>query len=151
MRELAQMFFRKIIKKYPNEMHEFLLRQVKSEDPNIRRFISETIRPVKENRWLYGNPEYSISILKQIFNEKEKYPRTSIGNNLSDLARYLPELVFGIVEDLVRSGDVNSYWIAYRACRNLVKNEPIKVLDLLKVDVYRYKKKVYQRSDYQRD
>ena len=151
LREFAQMFFRKLIQKHPNEIHDYLLKLVKSRDPNIRRFVSETLRPVKENRWFYRNPEYSLSILRHLFKESAEYARTSVGNNLSDLARHLPELVLRIIEDLVKSGDQNAYWIAYRACRNLVKNEPIKVMDILEVDEYHYKKKVYYRSDYSRD
>ena len=50
---------------------------------------------------------------------------------------------------LVERGDKNSYWIAYRACRNLVKKEPIKVMDLLKIDEYKYKNRIHRRSDYQ--
>jgi len=150
LRELAQMFFRKLIQKHPNKMHEYLLKLAKSRDSNIRRFVSETLRPVRENRWFYSNPEYPLSILRHLFKESAEYPRTSVGNNLSDLARHLPELVLGAVEELVQSEDKNSYWIAYRACRNLVKNEPIKVMDLLEVDEYRYKKKVYRRRDYSR-
>jgi 3-methyladenine DNA glycosylase AlkC len=148
MRELAQMFFRRLIKKYPDEMKEYLLQLVKSEDANIRRFVSETLRPVQENKWFYQNPDYPLSILKHLFKENSPYPRTSVGNNLSDLARRLPDLVYDLVEKLVASGDKNSYWIAYRACRNLVKKEPVKVMDLLKVDEYQYKKRIHKRSDY---
>jgi hypothetical protein len=68
-----------------------------------------------------------------------------VGNNLSDLARRLPDLVYDLVRELVDSGDENSYWIAYRACRNLVKADPVRVMDLLAVDEYRYKKRNYQR------
>jgi len=151
MREFAQMFFRKLIQKWPDETKEYLLKLTGSTDPNIRRFVSETLRPVKENRWFYKRPNYSLSILRNLFRERSEYPRTSVGNNLSDLARHLPDLVFGLVEELVASGDPNSYWIAYRACRNLVKKEPIRVMDLLHVDEYRYKKRVYRRSEYPRD
>lgn len=69
-----------------------------------------------------------------------------MGNNLSDLARRLPEKVFTIVDELVQSKDKNAYWIAYRACRNLIKKEPKRVMDLLKIDEYRYKKRVYYRE-----
>ena len=151
MREFAQMFFRKLIRKWPDEMREYLLKLTGHRDSNIRRFISETLRPVKENRWFYKSPDYSLSILRNLFKEKAQYPRTSIGNNLSDLARHLPDLVLELVEELVASGDRNSYWIAYRAYRNLVKKQPIKVMNLLHVDEYRYKKKVYKRSEYPRD
>jgi 3-methyladenine DNA glycosylase AlkC len=121
-----------------------------SKDPAIRRFISETLRPVRENRWFYKDPDYSLSILRNMFKENSEYPRTSVGNNLSDLARHLPDLVLELVRELVASRDCNSYWIAYRACRNLVKKEPIRVMSLLHVDEYRYKKKVYKRSEHQR-
>ncbi len=151
LREHAQMFFRRLIKAHPAEMQEFLLRLVKSEDPNLRRFVSETMRPVQENRWFYKDPEYSLTVLRHLFRESAPYPRTSVGNNLSDLARRLPELVYGLVEELVTSGDKHSYWIAYRACRNLVKKEPVRVMDLLGVDEYKYKKAVYRRGDYKVD
>ena len=149
VRELAQMFFRKLIKKHPGEMKEYLLKLVKSKDANIRRFVAETLRPVQENRWFYRNPDYPLAILKDMFRESAPYPRTSVGNNLSDLARGLPDLVYDLVKELVDSGDKNSYWIAYRACRNLVKKEPIKVMNLLKVDEYKYKKRIHKRSGYQ--
>jgi len=149
MRELAQMFFRKLIRKYPDEMQEYLLKLVKSKDANIRRFVGETLRPVQENRWFYEKPDYPLSVLKHMFKEGSAYPRTSVGNNLSDLARQLPELVYGLVEELVGSGDKNSCWIAYRACRNLVKKDPVRVMALLKVDRYKYKERTYRRIDYQ--
>jgi 3-methyladenine DNA glycosylase AlkC len=150
-REFAQMFFRKLIHERPDETKEYLSKLTESKDPHIRRFVSETLRPVRENKWFYKNPAYPLSILRSLFRESSEYPRTSVGNNLSDLARHLPGLVSDLVRELVASGDRNSYWIAYRACRNLVKKEPVRAMTLLRVDEYRYKKRVYRRSEYQRD
>ena len=147
VREFAQMFFRKLIRKWPDQMKEYLLQLASSEDPRIRRFVSETLRPVKENRWFYEKPDYSLSILRSLFEESSEYPRTSVGNNLSDLAKQLPDLVFRLVGQLAASGDPNSYRIAYRACRNLVREDPIRVMNLLHVDEYQYKKRVYKRSE----
>lgn len=151
MREIAQGLFRKLIAKHPNDVREFLLRLAVSPDANLRRFVAETLRPVQENKWFYKDSEYPLSILRNMFKECSPYPRNSVGNNLSDLARKLPEVIYGLVKELVDSGDDNSYWIAYRACRNLVQSDPIRVMNLLKVDEYQYKKRVYRRSDYQRD
>ncbi len=145
-REFAQMFFRKIIQRKPEEAKAYLLKLAVSKDANTRRFVAETLRPVRENRCFYKNPDYPLSILRLLFRESSAYPRASVGNNLSDLARQLPELVFGLVQELVESGDRNSYWIAYRACRNLVKKEPARVMDLLRVNEYKYKQKVYTRK-----
>jgi 3-methyladenine DNA glycosylase AlkC len=151
VREMSQMFFKKLIKKFPDQMKDYLKNLATSENPNIRCFVAETLRPVQENQWFYKNPDYPLSILRYLFKESAPYPRTAVGNNLSDLARQLPDLVYDLVKELVDNGDKNSYWIAYRACRSLVKNQPIKVMDLLKADEYKYKNRVHQRSDYQRN
>ncbi len=145
-REMAQMFFRKIIKKYPPTAKKILLNLVNSSYSNIRRFVAETLRPVKENKWFHERPEYPLSILRNLFKESSPYPRTAVGNNLSDLAKQNPDLVYKIAGELVDSGNENSYWIAYRACRNLVKKDKNKVMNLLKVDEYKYKNKTYKRS-----
>ncbi|MBN1293252.1 MAG: hypothetical protein JXB48_15545 [Candidatus Latescibacteria bacterium] len=150
VREMAAIFFRKLIKKYPDAMKDFLMRLAQSENANVRRFVAETLRPVQENRWFYRQPDYPLSVLRLMFHESNPYPRTSVGNNLSDLARRLPELVYSLVEELVKSGDKHSCWIACRACRNLVKKEPVRVMDVLGVDEYKYKKRVYVRGDLER-
>jgi len=127
-------------------MEEF----VQSSDPKLRRFVSGSLRPVAENRWLQKQPEFSVSILKYLFKESSAYPRTSVGNNLSEFDRGNPNLIYHVVQDIVDSGDKNSYWIAYKACRNLVKKEPLKAMGILQVDEYKYKQRLYKRSDYQR-
>ncbi len=143
-REVSAIFFRKLIKKYPEEMKNFLLKLVKSESPNIRRFVGETLRPVQENKWFFNDVEYPLSIIKHLFKEHHPYPRTSVGNNLSDISKKLPDVVFQIVGELARSGNNDSYWIAYRACRNLVKKYPERVGELLNISEYKYKKKIYK-------
>jgi 3-methyladenine DNA glycosylase AlkC len=149
LKEFAAGFIRSIIKEFPREMQRYLIHLSLSKDHNLRRFVSESLRPVKENRWLFKDPGYSLSVLKGMFQESHPYARTSVGNNLSDLGRRLPELVYSLVEELVASGDKNSYWIAYRACRNLVKKEPLRVMNLLGVDEYKYKNRIHKREDYQ--
>ncbi len=151
IREIAQGLFRRLVANYPDDVREFLLRLSISPDANLRRFVAETLRPVRENAWFYKDPEYPLSILRGMLKECSSYARTSVGNNLSDLARRLPEAVYGLVRELVDNGDENSHWIAYRACRNLVKSDPVRVMDLLRVDEYQYKGRVYRRSDYHRD
>jgi len=150
-REFSQYFFRRIINARPDEAREMLTEFSRSGDPKMRRFVAETLRPVKENRWFYKDPEYPLSILRGLFMESDRYARTSVGNNLSDLSRRLPELVFSLVGELVSSGDPNSYWIAYRACRNLVKKYPERAMGLLGVSEYKYKKRRYMLNDGHRD
>lgn len=149
MREFAAGWVSKLTEKFPDKMKKEYLELVKSKDPNLRRFVSESLRPVKENKWFHKKPEYPFSIIKHLFKEPKPYPRTSVGNNLSDWMRVDEKYVLDIVKKLAKSGDSNSYWIAYRACRNLVKRDPIMVMDMLGVDEYKYKDRIHYKKDYQ--
>jgi 3-methyladenine DNA glycosylase AlkC len=147
VREFAQGGFRFVIRPQKNFVLPWLQQIAQAPNPYLRRFAAESLRPVTVNRWLLQAPEYSLSVLRLMFREHQPYPRTSVGNNLSDLSRRQPELIFSIVNELMSLNDPNSSWIAYRACRNLVKVHPQRVLDLLGVDEYHYKdRNVYHQS-----
>ena len=146
VREFAAAGFHKLIKPCRGIALPWLRQIAQSDRPNLRRFVSETLRPVTDNRWLNNEPEASLGILRLLFRESHPYPRTSVGNNLSDLARRNPELILGVVKQLVESGEKNSYWIAYRACRNMVKKSPEQIMDILGVDEYHYKDRNFYRQ-----
>ncbi len=143
-REIFSILFRKLIARHRKDIKEYLLELVKSNRYNIRRFVAESLRPVVENKWFFDEIDYPLSIISHLFTEPHPYPRTSVGNNLSDISKRLPEVVFSLVEKLVSTGNKNSYWIAYRACRNLVKRYPERVMNLLGIEEYRYKDRVYR-------
>jgi 3-methyladenine DNA glycosylase AlkC len=146
VREFAQAGLRQLICPNREVLLPWLMKTAQSPNPNLRRLVSETLRPVTDNHWMNREPEYPLSVLRLLFHEKHAYPRTSVGNNLSDLSRRNPELIFEVVKELVETGDPNSYWIANRACRNLVKKDPLRVMDLLGVDEYHYKDRHYIRE-----
>jgi len=147
VKEFVQMFIRKITKVHKTIAQNFLLELTQSDNPNHRRFASEALRPVVENKWIHDDPEFSLKVLRKLFKESEDYPKVSVGNNLSDLSRKNPELILEVVKELKELNNENSDFIAHRACRNLVKTYPVKVMDLLEVDFYQYKKNKYYRSD----
>ncbi len=146
-KEFVQMFVRKIMKKHSAKTRDFLSEMAKSENPDKRRLASESLRPVAENKWINDDPEFSLSVLRLLFRESHPFPRVSVGNNLSDLSRKNPELIFAVVEELIKMHDKNSEIIAYRACRNLVITNPIRVLDALGSDEYKYKNRIYKRDE----
>ncbi|MBN2051216.1 MAG: hypothetical protein JW760_12260 [Spirochaetales bacterium] len=147
VRECSAGFVRKLVKEYPEELRRWYLAMVRSEDPLKRRFASESLRPVADNRWFRNNSDYVFSIIEHLFTEPDAYPRTSAGNALSDWMRIGEERTRALVERLAKSGNRNSYWIAYRACRNLVKKDPLWVLDTLGVEEYKYKDRFFARKE----
>ncbi len=149
VRECSSGFVRKLIRGYSETMKKWYLEMVSSEDTFRRRFAGESLRPVADNRWFKKQPEFAWNVLECLFHEPAVYPRTSAGNSLSDWMRIDPDRTLPVVKELAANGDKNSYWIAYRACRNLVKKEPLMVMDILKTDHYKYKDRDYHRADYE--
>ena len=147
VRECSSSLIRKFVKTYPMELSKWYIKMVKSPDPLHRRFMSESLRPVVENRWIPKDPDYALSIIQHLYKEASPYPRTSVGNNLSDWIRVDQDRAWKIVKKLAANGDKNSYWIAYRACRNLVKTKPVQVMRLLGVEQYKYKTRVHTLND----
>ncbi|MBI9107644.1 MAG: hypothetical protein JEZ04_12930 [Spirochaetales bacterium] len=149
VRECSSGFVRKLVKSHPEPVREWYISMVKSDDPLRRRFASESLRPVADNGWLKKSPEFAFSILEHLYHESADYPRTSAGNSLSDWMRVDEEKTMPIVKELATNGDPDSHWIAARACRNLVKKDPLLVMDILKTDSYIYKDRKYYRKDYE--
>lgn len=149
LRECASGLIRPLIKAYPDTIRAWYLDLVGSKAPNLRRLVSESLRPVVENRWFHKQPGFALDILGHLFQETDPYPRTSVGNNLSDWMRVDPETAWPLVVKLASSGGKNSYWIAYRACRNYVKKEPVLVMETLGVEEYKYKNRHFKLAEYQ--
>ncbi len=146
MRECSAGFIRKLVKKYPETMQPWYVKMATSANAMQRRFAIESIRPVADNKWFRKNSDFAFSILELLYKEPEAYPRTSVGNSLSDWMRIDEKKTFEVIKKLASNGDANSYWIAYRACRNFVKKEPLLVMDTLKKDCYKYKDRLYYRN-----
>lgn len=148
VRECSSGFIRKLVKEYPDQIRSWYLEMVRSKDPKQRRFVSESLRPVVENRWFHKEPEYALGVIRHLFQDASPYPRTSVGNSLSDWMRVNAEVAWPIVQELAGSGEENSYWIATRACRNFVNQEPVLVMETLGVTEYQYKNRHYYLADY---
>ncbi len=84
VRECSSGLVRKLTRAFPDLMRAWYLDLVQSQDANQRRFVSESLRPVVENKWFHKEPDYALGIIKHLFQESAPYPRTSVGNNLSD-------------------------------------------------------------------
>lgn len=147
VRECSTGFFRKLIKSFPDKIHSWYKKMAQSKHPMQRRFAIESLRPVVENHWLKKKPEFAFSILELMYKENVEYPRTSVGNSLSDWMRIDEKRVLDVVKKLAGSGNKDSYWIAYRACRNIVKRDPGLVMNILKIDRYKYKDREFDRND----
>jgi len=99
------------IKKDPNSVFPFLMKWIKSDNENLRRIVSESLRPMAEVKWL-RDPKKNDKILEilTILNKDPSiYVRKSVGNNIKDLSKYMPEKILDLMEQWTESAKIKVY------------------------------------------
>jgi 3-methyladenine DNA glycosylase AlkC len=128
---------RPFIIKYPNEMMKQMLVWSKHEHWAVRRLSSEGCRP--RLPWhlalpkLKENPTPIISILENLKNDPSEIVRTSVANNLNDIAKDNPEVVINLAKKW-QDKSKNTDWIIKHGCRTLLKQGTKEVMDIFGFD-----------------
>ena len=86
--------------KTPNKTLEILSNWVKSSNENLRRLVSESLRPHASIKWLRDPTKNDkiIELLTILRKDPSIYVRKSVGNNLKDLSKYMPEKILDLME-----------------------------------------------------
>ncbi len=136
VRESAQMAMRELLQVFPDEVLNLYDDWLLDTDENIRRCVSESLRPVlvSGKNWLRETPEETIKCLKRINCDPSLYVRKSVGNNLADISRRHPDLVLCTLKEWLNENDYDkwTFFIARKACRHIVKSKLNEVNELLK-------------------
>jgi len=88
------------LKKKPEITLDFLSQWAKSENENIRRLVAESLRPQAEVKWLRdaAKNDKVLEILTILNKDPSIYVRKSVGNNIKDLTKYMPEKMLNLME-----------------------------------------------------
>ncbi|MHA1425412.1 MAG: DNA alkylation repair protein, partial [Candidatus Helarchaeota archaeon] len=114
------------LKKWRNAMLCKLREWVHHEDERLRRLVSESLRPKSEIKWLRDPTQNTevLEILTVLNHDPSIYVRKSVGNNLKDLTKYMPETILDLIEDWLTIKDElgvqeqkNLMWTIYHALR----------------------------------
>lgn len=111
-----------------------LLREwAQDSNENIRRLVAESLRPKTEIKWLRDSTKNQavLDILTILNHDPSIYVRKSVGNNLKDLTKYMPEKSLDLVEtwlavkdQLDAKGQKNLIWTIYHALKWLKAKKP---------------------------
>jgi len=96
------------LQKIPEETLKLLLKWTKNEDENLRRIASESLRPHSAIKWLRDSTKNDqiLEILTVLREDKSIYVRKSVGNNLKDLTKYMPEKILKLVESWIDEANI---------------------------------------------
>jgi 3-methyladenine DNA glycosylase AlkC len=136
VRESAQMAMRELLQEFPNQILQHYEQWITDLEENIRRCVSESLRPVliQGKNWLRDRPQKAIYLLKKLNQDPNLYVRKSVGNNLADISKKHPDLVLSTLRIWLSENnyDKQTMFIARKACRHLVKTHQTEVNEVLK-------------------
>lgn len=126
VREISWLAIRSSIIKNLEKSLEILLSWTSSEDENIRRFATESIRP--RGVWcehigqLKKEPELGLKILNALKSDPSKYVQDSVGNWLNDASKTRPDFVKDLCEKWKKeSPRKETLYIIKKALRTIEK------------------------------
>lgn len=117
---------RPFLARYPELTMERVHAWSRSASHNVRRLSTEGIRPrlpwAPVHRPFTADPTPIIPVLDRLYDDQSLYVRTSVANNLNDIAKTHPELA---IETALRwrgaSDSPEVAWVTERGLRGLVK------------------------------
>lgn len=110
------------LKTNPEVTLVILSKWVKSKNNKIRRIVAECLRPNRQVPWLRdpGKNDIVLKILTDLRKDPSIYVRKSVGNNIKDLSKYMPEKMLDLMQQ----------WIDFQ-----VKDTSMKIHDGLAMEI----------------
>jgi len=131
----AEFSIRAFIKRYPEQSFELFDTWIKDPNPHVRRLVSEGTRPrlpwASRLRELQADPAPILPILEALKDDPELYVRRSVANNLNDIGKDHPQLVYKLLAQWQTNGNKNRDWLINHALRSAVKRCEPQALALL--------------------
>jgi 3-methyladenine DNA glycosylase AlkC len=131
----AEFSIRSFIEKYPQRTLKVL--KIWAKDPNyhVRRLVSEGTRPrlpwASRLRIFQQDPSPILPLLEVLKNDPELYVRRSVANNLNDIGKDNPNILFDIASRWMQQPSTYSKWIINHALRSSIKQANPKALKIL--------------------
>jgi 3-methyladenine DNA glycosylase AlkC len=91
----------------------------------VRRLVSEGTRPrlpwAPRLRAFMRDPRPVLELLEWLKDDPSLYVRRSVANNLNDIGKDHPDLLFATAERWMKDANENRHWIIRHALRSAVK------------------------------
>ncbi|NHJ46969.1 MAG: hypothetical protein FK733_04195 [Asgard group archaeon] len=122
IREQSGIVIRETIKKFTAETLDLLDEWTDSSDENLRRLSIESSRPFRDVPWL-RDPQKNdkiIDLLTKLKDDDSLYVRKSVGNNLKDLTKYMPDKILALLKIWIAEAQITvSYDLASKSKKEL--------------------------------
>jgi 3-methyladenine DNA glycosylase AlkC len=120
-RNTSEFSIRPFLIKYPDRTLSQLKEWMLDPDPHVRRLCSEGTRPrlpwASRIPAFVEDPSPILPILESLKNDQSSYVRRSVANNLGDIAKNHPDLVFEVCERWLGDATNEVKWVIRHALR----------------------------------
>lgn len=131
----AEFDVRPFIEYHPVKTFSFLEKLTQEKSFHMRRLASEACRPrlpmAKHLVELKKDPLPCLRVLNLLRNDKVKYVQRSVANNLADIIKDNPSIVYELLSHWARENNTNTNWIITRALRRPMQRKEGLALELL--------------------
>lgn len=121
----AEFSIRPFLERYPEQTLALLHTWTSDPSPHVRRLVSEGTRPrlpwASRLREFQRNPAPVLELLERLKDDPELYVRRSVANNLNDIGKDHPELLFATAQHWLQDASEERRWLVQHALRSSVK------------------------------
>lgn len=121
----AEFSMRPFLQKHPRAVLKQFAQWARDPDPHVRRLVSESTRPrlpwAPRLREFQRDPTPVLKLLELLKDDPELYVRRSVANNLNDIGKDHPELLFETARRWQKGASAEREWIIRHALRSAVK------------------------------
>jgi 3-methyladenine DNA glycosylase AlkC len=121
----AEFSMRPFLQQHPAAVLKRFAKWARDPDPHVRRLVSESTRPrlpwAPRLRAFQKDPAPVLKLLELLKDDPELYVRRSVANNLNDIGKDHPEILFEVARRWQRGASVEREWIIRHALRSAVK------------------------------
>lgn len=121
----AEFSIRVFIDRYPDATLARLREWARDPDVHVRRLVSEGTRPrlpwAPRLRAFQRNPRPVLELLELLKDDPELYVRRSVANNLNDIGKDHPDLLFETCHRWLEDATEERAWLVRHALRSAVK------------------------------
>ncbi len=131
----AEFSIRPYLERHPDNTLARLREWATDPSEHMRRLVSEGTRPrlpwARRLRQFQLDPRPVIELLELLKDDPALYVRRSVANNLNDIGKDHPEILFATTRRWLEGADANRRWIVTHALRSSVKRGESGALEVL--------------------
>lgn len=108
VREMVGAILRATLKASPAAVIPVMETWIQADDENLRRVVTESLRPLADIKWLRDSARNDavLGLLAQCRADPSTYVRKSVGNNLKDLTKYMPEKILALAATWIQEAGI---------------------------------------------